>query len=310
MPPYSPDQWKDKGSYFHHKDHPVFYVDEGQGPVIVLIHGFPTSSFDWSYIWDGLGDYRRIAPDLMGFGFSAKPTSYHYSISDQASLVEGMLEQLGIAEYQILAHDYGDTVAQELLARHRMRKHRLEPGKETTIQSTESWPDVGTQSVIRSCCLLNGGLFPEVHRPRTIQKLLIGPFGSIVARLINKSKFEKSFAEIFGKNSRPSQQELDYFWLLIETNHGTRIYHKLIRYMQERKQFRTRWVEPLQKGDVPLRLINGPDDPVSGKHMAERYRELVPEADIVLLEGIGHYPQTEAPQQVLNAYLEFLRAVG
>ena len=65
-----------------------------------------------------------------------------------------------------------------------------------------------------------------------------------------------------------------------------------------------------QKGDVPLRLINGPDDPVSGKHMAERYRELVPEADIVLLEGIGHYPQTEAPQQVLNAYLEFLRAVG
>ena len=57
---------------------------------------------------------------------------------------------------------------------------------------------------------------------------------------------------------------------------------------------------------MPLRFVNGPEDPVSGRHMAERYRELVPNPDVVLLDGIGHYPQLEAPEHVLEAFLAFV----
>ena len=57
---------------------------------------------------------------------------------------------------------------------------------------------------------------------------------------------------------------------------------------------------------MPLRFINGPADPVSGAHMAARYRELVPNPDVVLLDGIGHYPQLEAPEQVLASFFEFV----
>jgi hypothetical protein len=112
-------QWQEGGQFLKafHKEQTIFFRDEGQGPALVLIHGFPTSSYDWSYIWKGLGGYRRIAPDLIGFGFSDKPVDYHYSISDQANLIERLLDRLEIQEYHILAHDYGDTVAQELLAR-------------------------------------------------------------------------------------------------------------------------------------------------------------------------------------------------
>jgi pimeloyl-ACP methyl ester carboxylesterase len=62
--------------------------------------------------------------------------------------------------------------------------------------------------------------------------------------------------------------------------------------------------------DGPLTLIDGAADPISGAHMAARYRELVPRADVTLLEGIGHYPQVEAPGAVVEAYSAFRARVG
>ena len=80
---------------------------------------------------------------------------------------------------------------------------------------------------------------------------------------------------------------------------------KLIRYLVERRQQRERWVGALRHAMIPLALIDGAADPISGAHMARRYQELVPNADITLLDGIGHYPQVEAPGAVLAAYTAF-----
>ncbi|MGH8482102.1 MAG: alpha/beta fold hydrolase, partial [Nevskiaceae bacterium] len=202
------------------------------------------------------------------------------------------LAHLGVRRIHILAHDYGDTVAQELLARH------LERG-------------AGAVPQVESCVLLNGGLFPETHRPRTIQKLLLTPLGPLLSRLMNRRGFNRSFSAIFGAGTRPSAEELAQFWDIIRRDGGQRIMHKLIRYIPERFAHRERWVGVLQKTRVPLRVINGPDDPVSGAHMVARYRELIPNPDVVSLPGIGHYPQTEDPAGVLKAFLEFhARLVG
>lgn len=81
-------------------------------------HGFPTASWDWHKLWpEFVKHYRVIALDMIGFGFSDKPINYHYSIGDQADLQQALLTSLGISSIHLLAHDYGDTVAQELLAR-------------------------------------------------------------------------------------------------------------------------------------------------------------------------------------------------
>jgi pimeloyl-ACP methyl ester carboxylesterase len=64
------------------------------------------------------------------------------------------------------------------------------------------------------------------------------------------------------------------------------------------------------QAEVPLTLIDGAADPISGAHMAARYRELVPRAEVTLLDGIGHYPQVEAPAAVLEAYAAFRGRVG
>ncbi len=112
---------------------------------------------------------------------------------------------------------------------------------------------------------------------------------------------------MFGPATQPSDSELDDFWYLISRERGQRIMHRLIRYMVDRRENRMRWLTPMQQTSVPMRLINGPLDPVSGQHLAARYRELIPNADCVSLPGIGHYPQVEDPEGVLAAYLPFLK---
>jgi len=110
---------------------------------------------------------------------------------------------------------------------------------------------------------------------------------------------------VFGPRTQPSTAELHDFWRLASEQDGTRVVPALLGYMEERRRHRERWVGALQTTPVPLRVIDGPEDPVSGAHMVARYRELVPNPDTVLLDGIGHYPQVEDPQGVVRAFLAF-----
>jgi pimeloyl-ACP methyl ester carboxylesterase len=286
------EDWRGRGRFTRLGGHELFVVDSGETdrPTIFLLHGFPTSSWDWARVWPALGEsHRLVALDLLGFGYSDKPNPHRYSILEQADLCEALIAELGLGDLHVLAHDYGDTVAQELLAR------------QNAGAGAGRW---------RSLCLLNGGLFPEVHRARFIQKLLLSPIGRLVNGLSSKRQFERSLSAIFGPDSQPSQGDLDSFWRLISYKHG-RIFHRLIRYMPERKQQRERWVGALENSVVPIGLINGSVDPISGAHMVARYREVVRDDDfIVELPTIGHYPQVEAPDQVVMAYRAFLATIA
>jgi pimeloyl-ACP methyl ester carboxylesterase len=261
----------------------------GRGPWLTLLHGFPTSSWDWHALHEPLSRrFRVVAPDFLGFGYSSKPRTVRYTIGLQADLVEALLAHLGLARAHLLAHDYGDTVAQELLAR---GTERAAAGR------------AGAQ--IASACLLNGGLFPETHRARFIQKLLASRAGPLVARCIDRRSFERSFAAIFGAATRPDAAALAEWWAIVSEGDGHLLAPRLLGYMEERRRMRARWVGALAGASVPIRLIDGLDDPVSGAHMVRRYRELVPAPDVVELAGIGHYPQCEAPRAVLEAFLHF-----
>jgi pimeloyl-ACP methyl ester carboxylesterase len=285
----SPKQWQSRGELEILLGHSIFVVDEGAAhlPTIVLLHGFPTSSWDWQPIWDELAkDYRLIALDMLGFGFSDKPNSRQYSIHGQADIVEALVKTKGLTNFHVLAHDYGDTVAQELLAR------QLEGAGSGT------W---------LSCCLLNGGLFPETHRALLTQKLLLSPLGKFLNRLTGYSKFSKNFSSVFGPQSKPLEQDLENFWWLINVNNGKHIFHNLITYMRDRIEHRERWVSALQKSTIPLAVINGSVDPVSGAHMVARYKELNCRLDyLAQLSVIGHYPQVEAPKEVYSHYQHFI----
>lgn len=283
------DNWFQKGKYEQLGNWKIFTIDENPEAqeTIVFIHGFPTASWDWCKVWPALAkQYRCIALDLLGFGFSDKPKSRRYSIMEQADIVEALVKSKDLKHFHVLSHDYGDTVAQELLTR------------QNSGTGVGQW---------QSICLLNGGLFPETHRALLTQKLLISPLGPLISKLTSKSKFSASFSSTFAKNTKPTQEELDTFWELIQFNEGLSNFHLLIRYMEERKQYRERWVGALKRAQIPMAVINGSDDPVSGNHMVDRYIEVVGEPNyLARLKGVGHYPQMEAADQVLEHYLKFL----
>jgi len=283
----TPNEWRNAGCHSELLGHKIFYRDTKEPkPCLVLLHGFPTSSWDWEPLWDDLRThFRLIAPDFLGYGFSDRPTGHDYRIAEQAELTIQLLRKLGVTEFHILSHDYGDTVTQELLARQ----------SDKTDDSLR----------IHSVCFLNGGLFPETHRPRLIQKLLLTPIGPILGRLYNRRKFGRSFSAVFGALTQPTDAELDDFWTIVSNNNGKLVLHRLMQYIPERVANRSRWVEAVTETPIPLRVVCGLDDPVSGAHMLVRYRELVANPDIVELAGIGHYPQAEAPESVLNAFLQF-----
>lgn len=137
--------------------------------------------------------------------------------------------------------------------------------------------------------------------------MLLQPIlGSLIARLYNRKIFGKQFSEVFGAETKPSSAMLDEFWALIEANAGSKIIHKLIRYLPDGMENRARWVEALRKSDLPLKFIIGMDDTVSGRPMIERLHDLMPDANVTCLNGIGHYPQIEAPEKTLATYFEFL----
>lgn len=289
-------QWRNLGLYSDFDGQRIFVRESGDvtRPALLMLHGFPTAGFDWHRMWDELGiHFHLIAPDLLGFGFSSKPDPHTYTITGQADLIEKVLREREIQRVHILAHDLGDSVAQELLARH---EHRAFLG------------DDGLR--LASICFLNGGLFPEAHRPRPIQRLLASPLGFLFSGMLNRRRFGRSFRAVFGAQTQPRESEVDDCWALIAHDGGQRIAHRLLAYIAERRLQRNAWVGAMQTTRVPLRLVNGTADPVSGATLVKRYRDLMSVPDVFELPGIGHYPQLEAPLRVLVACRSFWTRIG
>ena len=288
------NEWRDAAQYLDINGARIaWWTSENPNddkPWLLLIHGFPTSSWDWTAMWDDLQRHFNLAAlDMLGFGLSDKPANIKYSIFSQADLQEALLEHFSVSEAHLFVHDYGNTVAQELLAR----------------------ANEGALSfAIKSIVFLNGGLFPEQHRARPIQKLALTPLGPLLGSRMSREKLRKAFDGIFGAETKASDEEIDAHWALFEEGGGKKIFHKLMQYIPERKANRERWVGALQHTHIPLRLIDGGADPISGKHMYEHHLELVPTPDAVLFEDIGHYPHTEAPERVTEAFFDFHRKLG
>jgi pimeloyl-ACP methyl ester carboxylesterase len=292
------ERWKSAGKHFDYLGFNIFYRAEGHGPHLLLIHGYPFNTWDWAPLWDRLTErFTVIAPDMLGMGFSDKPVAYEYTVHDHADMHEALLAHLGVESAHILAHDIGDSVGQEMLARHEF--------------SQQAYGSLH----IKSITWLNGGLFNETYTPRLMQKALSRtPLGDILSPLqgspLSRRLIEPTLNELFGPDTKPSRRMLDLFHEILEYNDGKRVMHKVGRFVNDRYAHRNRWVRAMRQTDIPMRLIDGPIDPNSGRHMAKRYLEVIPNPDVVMLDdNIGHWPQIEAPDAVLTHFLDHVERV-
>ncbi len=261
------------------RDWQIFVRTGGAGAWCTLLHGFPTSSFDWHRVWDAVTADRRVLTfDFLGFGDSDKPADHDYAIHEQADLTESVWRQHGVETTALVAHDYAVSVTQELLARR-----------------AEGRLAVDVSVVV----FLNGGLYPELHRPQPAQVMLLDPEqGPQLGRLLSEETFGRGLRRTFAPAHQPTTDELREQWLAVRERDGHLLGHRLIRYITDRQRHRDRWVGALETTSVTRHFLWGDLDPVSGGHMADRIAERMPDAGLVRFADVGHWPQLEAPEAV------------
>jgi pimeloyl-ACP methyl ester carboxylesterase len=214
----------------------------------LLLHGYPSSSFDYRKVVPHLGERAWVTMDFLGFGLSGKPRPHRYSLLEQADLVQTVVAGETSGPVVLIAHDMGTSVATELLARDLDGRLPFD---------------------LQRAVLTNGSVILERASLRPIQNVLRGPLGPLAARLANRRMFTKGFAELFSAAHPLSEEEAAAQWELLEYNGGHRIAHLLISYLDERVKYAERWHGAVRDWAKPLSFLWAPRR--SGGH-AERAR--------------------------------------
>jgi pimeloyl-ACP methyl ester carboxylesterase len=259
----------------------VFFVDrspaeapgEAGAPVLVL-HGFPTSSRDWQRVLDRLARRNRVVlPDLLGFGLSEKPDQ-HYSLFEQADLVEALVRDVGVTEAALVTHDMGDSVGGELLAR--------------SLDGTLSFE-------VTRRVLTNGSVYLEMAHLTDGQQLLLALPDERLAEGLGHDALVDALRGTFAPGAIVPHDDVEVAAELVVRDGGDRLLPRTIRYVEERRVHEGRWTGAIEQHPSPLTIIWGDADPIAVWPMADRLHQARPDSTLVRLRDVGHYPMLEVP---------------
>src|SRR3954447_6815765 len=272
-------EWQARGASSEFRGHAIHtFRRQAPGPLLLLLHGFPSSSYDWRFLLKEEPERNVLAFDFLGFGLSDKPPGHDYSLFWQADLAEELVRRHGGGRpVFVLAHDMGTSVANELMAR-----------------DIEGRLEMDLSGIL----LFNGSMVLEAASPILGQRLLRSRFGPILARLSSQRVFRQQFGSVFGDEHPLSDEEAADQWSLICHNGGRALGHRLISYMDQREEHAERWHGAIREWPGELSLAWGLLDRVATTDVLAALRELRPSVPVTELPGLAHYPQIEAPAQI------------
>ncbi len=276
------EAWRDQGTAEDFNGHRIYVnARDGEGPVLLLLHGFPSSSYDFRTLIPHLGERPTLAFDFLGFGLSAKPRKVGYSLFKQADLAEEMAaRRFPGRDVFIVAHDMGTSVATELLARDIDGSGRLR---------------------LRGALLFNGSIVLDRASLTRGQRILRSRLGGLAARFSSERFFRREFGALFSSSHPLSDEEAADQWSLICHDGGHKLGHELIAYLDERVAHAERWHGAIRDWPGDLSLAWGLQDPVATTAVLAALRDIRPGIPVTELEELGHYPQVEDPAQVAEA---------
>lgn len=289
-------QWLQRGSFYTWapdsgaaagREVRIFHVEAGpaEAPVLLLLHGFPTSSIDWYDVFDRFAEsYRVSALDFPGYGFSDKPADWPYSLQVDVDLVlHHVRDVLGVESCRIVAHDRGDSVA--LLLHDRI---------------TGQGPVPALQ--IDHLLLSNGNIFLPLANLTTFQKLILDEarskevLGVLTPGMLAAGMGTSTFTPPRAAED-PTVRALEAGF---EYNDGISVLHHTVQYLRERADHEVDWLESLAASDVPSTVVWGLCDTVSpprvAMHVWEHYLRAKPGSnDLWFVPEANHYLQNDRP---------------
>jgi pimeloyl-ACP methyl ester carboxylesterase len=290
------DNWTSLGQIVAVGADRIFVIDapatgEVTGPPLLVLHGFPTSSIDFSEVLGALQAGRRVVLlDMPGYGLSTK-IDRRYSLFDQADRVESVVAGLGLTEVDLLTHDMGDSVGGELLAR--------------SLDDTLGF-------AVRRRVLTNGSIYIAMAQLTAGQQFLLAMPDEMMnadtgsdADGLTRALFE-TMAPTASSMSEPHPDHVRAAAELIVRDGGARLLSRTIRYIEDRRRQEDRFTGAIERHPSPLTIVWGDLDPIAVWPMTDQLIERRPDAVRVRLEGVGHYPMVEAPVAFATAVVDGL----
>lgn len=254
-------------------------------PALVLVHGYPTSSYDFHRVVSLLEeDHLLCLVDLPGYGLSDKPRGgYRYSIADDARLLDHLVRTtFELERFTLVTHDRGDSVGLAFL---------------DLVRATGAPYDVG------GLVMLNGNVWLPLAQLTAIQKALLSPVtGPAVSRLLPARAMARGLAR---RTCHPVLDAAETAALegMLAHQDGMRVQHRLIQYLREREAHEAEWLESLGEGTVPVSVVWGELDTIAPPRVADfvwtqHLRDRPVAATSWRIPAANHYPQLDRPEVV------------
>ncbi|MFT7520211.1 MAG: pimeloyl-ACP methyl ester carboxylesterase [Kiritimatiellia bacterium] len=272
--------WLDREEYpFSHNflDTPegrLHYVDEGVGEVILFVHGTPT----WSYLWrravrELRDTHRCVAPDHLGFGLSDKPSDFGYTVEQLAEHLQQLVEHLDLRDVTLVVHDFGGPIGTTWALAHSDRVRRI------VALNTWLWDLSDDRAATNVSRLTRGWLGTALYKSLNLAARFLLP--KVAARPM-ASDVHKAYLNVVPRGRDRVGQ------LAFARNLGTSVKRDHWRRFQN------------ELGDRVVGLIWGLKDPTAGADALRRMRDALPNARVRELDDVGHFPQEEAPEVVVE----------
>jgi len=257
--------------------HELAYVDEGDGPPLLMLHGNPTWSFIYRDLIAQLSDrFRCIAPDLPGFGFSTAAPGFGYRPAEHADVVERFVEELELRDITLMVQDWGGPIGLGIAGRQPERFRAL------IIANTFAWP-------------ANGDFHFELF-----SRLMGGPIGKLL--ILRANAFVNVLVPAGTRRTRPSPEVMSAY-----RGPFPKSADRVPTYVFPREILASRdYLEEVEHGlaslrDLPTLIVWGDRDVAFREKERQRFEELFPKHRTVVLYGAGHYIQEDAAPEIVEA---------
>lgn len=262
----------------------IGFRELGSGPAVLLIHGWPTSSFLWRNVMPAIAERNRVvAIDLPGFGASSKPLDLRYGFGFYEAAIDGLLEELDIEDVAVAGHDLGGPIAVHWALRNRDRATRV------ALTNTLIYPEFSeaVQEFVTACA--TPGLREELTSPAGLEAVMRRGLAE------QSSLTDDVLAAVLGPfRSTDNRRALANAGIGLELEGFQEI------------------AEELPGLDLPVRIVYGADDrilPDVAQTMDRVARDL-PQAVTTALPRCGHFLQEEAADEVATLLAAFVRNTG